>query len=409
MRNSFFTLALRNIFRNKRRTTITLLAIISGMVGLIVFGGFVEYSFWGLRESTIRSQLGHIQIYKKGYSEKGIANPSKYLIDDFQQLEELFYKIPYVELVTARLSFSGLISTGEQTLICKGDGVIPEKEAKLASFEEIIGVEGLFEEGKEEGVIGSEMQKSLGAKIGNYLTILTTTPSGMMNAVDIKLIGIARSGAKDYDSVFVKLPLTVVQRLFLTTEVEKIVILLDKTEHTEEVAQRLNLLFKKKGLGLELKTWSELAPFYHAVVRLYNGMFGVVKLIIAILVLFSIANTMTMSVFERVKEIGTLRAIGTKKSGILRLFLWEGFLIGIIGAVLGMITGILVAQVINLCGGIYVPPPPAMTTGYNAMILIVPGVLLYSFLSTIIVSTISAFYPALRATRLSIVESLGHN
>jgi len=409
MKNSFFTLALRNIFRNKRRTIITLLAIISGMVGLIVFGGFVEYSFWGLRESTIRSQLGHIQVYKKGYCEKGIANPSKYLIDDFQRLEELFYKIPYVELVTARLSFSGLISTGENTLICKGDGVIPEKEAKLASFEEIIKGEGLFEEGKEEGIIGSEMQKSLGAKIGDYLTILTTTPSGMMNAVDIKLIGIARSGAKDYDSVFVKLPLTVVQRLFLTNKVEKIVILLDKTEHTQEVAQRLNLLFKEKGLGLELKTWSELAPFYHAVVRLYNGMFGVVKVIIAILVLFSIANTMTMSVFERVKEIGTLRAIGTKKSGILRLFLWEGFLIGVIGAVLGMLTGILVAQVINLCGGIYIPPPPAMTKGYNAFILVVPRVLLYSFLSTVVVSTISAFYPALRATRLSIVESLGHN
>ncbi len=279
----------------------------------------------------------------------------------------------------------------------------------MASFEEIIEGEGLFEEGKEEGVIGSEMQKSLGAKIGDYLTILTTTPSGMMNAADIKLVGIARSGAKDYDSVFVKLPLTIVQRLFLTNEVEKIVILLDKTERTEEVAQRLNLLFKEKELDLELKTWSELAPFYHAVVRLYNGMFGVVKVIIAILVLFSIANTMTMSVFERVKEIGTLRAIGTKKSGILRLFLWEGFLIGVIGAVLGIITGILVAQSINLCGGIYVPPPPAMTTGYNALILIVPGVLLYSFLSTVVISTISAFYPALRATKLSIVESLGHN
>ncbi len=132
MRNSFFLLALRNIFRNKRRTIITFLAIISGMVGLIVFGGFVEYSFWGLRESTIRSQLGHIQVYKKGYSEKGIANPSEYLIDDFQKLEELFYKIPYVELVTARLSFSGLISTGENTLICKGSGVIPEvRQEKL--------------------------------------------------------------------------------------------------------------------------------------------------------------------------------------------------------------------------------------------------------------------------------------
>jgi len=70
MVDKFFILALRNIFRNKRRTLITFLAIISGMVGLIVFGGFVEYSFWGLRESTINSQLGHIQVYKKATQKK---------------------------------------------------------------------------------------------------------------------------------------------------------------------------------------------------------------------------------------------------------------------------------------------------------------------------------------------------
>ena len=107
----FFTLAFRNVFRNKRRTFITFLAIISGMVALIVFGGFVEYSFWGLRESTIHSQLGHIQIFKKGYSEKGISDPSKYLIDNFQLLEKKLYRVPEVELVTARLSFAGLVST----------------------------------------------------------------------------------------------------------------------------------------------------------------------------------------------------------------------------------------------------------------------------------------------------------
>jgi len=408
MVDKFFILALRNIFRNKRRTLITFLAIISGMVGLIVFGGFVEYSFWGLRESTINSQLGHIQVYKKGYSKEGVANPSKYLIDDFKKLEELFCKIPYVELVTARLSFSGLISTGEKTLTCRGDGVIPEREAQLASLETIVAGEGLFEEKKEEGVIGIELQKALGVKIGDYSTILTTTPEGMINARDIKLIGVSQSGSKEYDSVFVKLPLQIVQQLFSTDNVEKIVILLDKTEHTEEVAMRLNLLFKEKCLDLELKIWSELAPFYNSVVRLYNGIFGVVKAIIAIIVLFSIANTMTMSVFERTREIGTLRAIGTKKTGILRLFLYEGFLIGVFGATLGIIAGILVATTINLCGGIYIPPPPAMTVGYNALILIVPGVLLYSFISTVIISTISAFYPAFRATRLNIVESLGH-
>ncbi|MBU0599211.1 FtsX-like permease family protein [bacterium] len=404
----FFSLALRNIFRNKRRTTITFLAIISGMIGLIVFGGFVEYSFWGLRESTIRSQLGHLQVYKKGYCKKGIANSSEYLIKNYQELEEIFYKIPCLELVTARLSFSGLISTGEKTLVCKGDGVIPEKEAKLASFETIIEGEGLFKEDQAELVIGRELQKSLGAKIGDYLTILTTTPEGMINAADVKLIGVCQSGSKEYDSVYVKLPLKIVQQLFSTTSVEKIIILSDKTEHTPEIARRIALLFKEKNLNLEFKTWDQLAEFYHSVVRLYNGIFKVVKVIIALIVLFSIANTMTMSVFERIREIGTLRAIGTKKIQILTLFLWEGFLTGVIGAILGMITGIFIATIINLGGGIYIPPPPAMTIGYNALILIVPEVLWYSFISTVIVATISAFYPAFKATRLNIVESLAH-
>lgn len=283
------------------------------MIGLIVFGGFVEYSFWGLRESTIRSQLGHLQVYKKGYCKKGIANSSEYLIKNYQELEEIFYKIPCLELVTARLSFSGLISTGEKTLVCKGDGVIPEKEAKLASFETIIEGEGLFKEDQAELVIGRELQKSLGAKIGDYLTILTTTPEGMINAADVKLIGVCQSGSKEYDSVYVKLPLKIVQQLFSTTSVEKIIILSDKTEHTPEIARRIALLFKEKNLNLEFKTWDQLAEFYHSVVRLYNGIFKVVKVIIALIVLFSIANTMTMSVFERIREIGTLRAIGTKK------------------------------------------------------------------------------------------------
>jgi putative ABC transport system permease protein len=405
--DKFFILALRNIFRNKRRTIITFLAIISGMIGLIVFGGFVEYSFWGLRESTIRSQLGHIQIYKKGYSQNAAANTSQYLINNFQQLQKILYRIEHVDLVTARLPFSGLISTGERTHTCMGNGVIPEREAKLASFESLIAGENLLHE-KAEAVIGSELQKSLGAKLGEYLTILTTTPEGMINAVDVKLIGVSRSGSKEYDSVFVKLPLKIVQQLLFTNSVERIVILLDKTEHTDEVVHTLNNLFKEKNLDLELKTWSQLATFYHSVVRLYNGIFNVVKVIIAVIVLFSIANTMTMSIFERVREIGTLRAIGTKKGSILILFLWEGFLIGVFGATLGIIGGILVANIINISGGIYIPPPPAMTTGYNALIFIVPKVLLYSFFSTVAVSTISAFYPALRATKLNIVEALGH-
>src|SRR3989338_10971129 len=94
------SLALRNIFRNKRRTGITFMAIISGVVSLIIFGGFIEYTFWGLRELTIKTQLGHIQIYKKGYWEKGIAEPSKYLIENPEAIEKTFSNIPNIKTVT---------------------------------------------------------------------------------------------------------------------------------------------------------------------------------------------------------------------------------------------------------------------------------------------------------------------
>jgi putative ABC transport system permease protein len=130
------------------------------------------------------------------------------------------------------------------------------------------------------------------------------------------------------------------------------------------------------------------------------------KVIICIIVFFSIANTMSMSVFERIKEIGTLRAIGTTRWGITKLFLVEGVLIGILGGILGIICGILAAQIINLSGGIEVPPPPGMTVSFVCKILIVPKVLLYSFSLTVIVSVLSSLYPAIKASRLRIVDAI---
>jgi putative ABC transport system permease protein len=158
-----------------------------------------------------------------------------------------------------------------------------------------------------------------------------------------------------------------------------------------------------------LQTWKDLADFYYKVVDLYDGIFRVVKIIIGAIVFFSIANTMTMTVFERVQEIGTLRAIGITKGGITSLFIVEGILIGVIGGILGNVVGIAVAKIINLCGGVEMTPPPGMTVGFNAEILIVPEVLLYGFVLTVLVSVVSSVYPAFKASRLQIVDALRFN
>src|SRR5439155_468245 len=108
-------LALRNVFRNRRRTLITLAAMGFGAAAIIVFGGFVHSIYYGVRESTIRSQVGHIQIYRRGYSEKGNLAPFDYLIADYPALRDELRRIEHVKMVTARLGFSGLVSTGDTT------------------------------------------------------------------------------------------------------------------------------------------------------------------------------------------------------------------------------------------------------------------------------------------------------
>ncbi|MBI3813641.1 MAG: ABC transporter permease [Nitrospinae bacterium] len=401
-------LSLRNIFRNKRRTAITFMAIISGMTGIIVFGGFVKFTYWGLRESTIKTQLGHVQIYKKGYSEKGVANPNKYLINNPEAVEKALSVIPDIKMVSSRLTFSGLISTGEKTLTCKGIGIAVEREEDMSNFETIVDGSQLEPDMTDGGVVGIELMKALGAKVGDYLTILTTTTEGAINALDFKVAGVAQTGSQDYDSVFVKLPIKLVQRVLDTDSAEKIIVLLNDTDNIGRVVPVLEGIIKKNGLDLEYRLWSDLAIFYNKVVQLYNGIFGVIKIIIGAIVLFSIANTMNMSVFERVREIGTLRAIGTTRAGIMRLFISEGILVGIIGGLFGIAAGILIAYIINLSGGIYIPPPPNMNRGYIAIILIVPEAILYAFISTVIVSALSSIYPAYKASRLKVVEALGH-
>ena len=398
-------IAARSVFRNKRRTVITLLSIIFGCVAIIVFGGFVDYSMWGLRESTIHSRLGHLQVYKKGYSEKGGTNPLAYTIEDYPRIRSIIEDEDHVDFVTSRLEFSGLIGGAENSVICVGKGVEPEKERELGITVSIVEGQDLSSEEPEEGIIGKGLAEGLGVNIDDYLTILTSTAEGALNAVDLKLRGIFRTGVKEYDDVAVMVPMELAKTLLYTENVQSIVVVLDKTENTDLVADNLRKEFSQANLDLEIKTWSDLATFYHQVVQLYGGIFWVVRLIILIIVIFSIANTMTMSVFERMREIGTIRAMGTKRRGVLSLFLIEGLILGALGGALGLAFGIIAAKLISI-KGIYIPPPPTMTEGYTALINVVPKDLVFAFSLAVGTSLVSSIYPAFKAARLKVVDAL---
>ncbi len=400
-----YKLALRNIFRNKRRTAITFLSIIAASAAIIVFGGFIAFSFEGLRETTIRTQLGHLQIAKKGYFDQGAGLSERYLIADPESIERDIRKSPLVNTTTWRLTGSGLISAGETSLSANLIGVIPEREDDFAAFETVIAGMQLDRDTPDGCVIGAGLAKGLNVSENANLTILSTTLDGMVNALDCTVVGIVRTASKDYDKVYVKVALPLLQRLFNTAKVEKILVLANDTNQMPLVQKLVEQTIASHP-DLEYKTWLDLADFYRGVVNLYTSIFNLASIVLGIVVFLSIANTMSMSAFERFREIGALRAIGQTRAGIVKMFVCEGALIGLIGGLLGMSIGALLAWGINQTGGIAVPAPPGMSSGYTALIKLSPEAFLYAFGTALIASTLSSFYPAWLASRIDIVKAL---
>lgn len=405
----FLKLAFRNVLRNKRRTSISIFSVAAGAAALILFGGYIQYSYWGVQESSIHSGLGHIQIYKKGYWERGGESPLKYSLDDssVRGIEGILSGNRKVAFSTYRLGVSGLISNGDSTVTFLGNGIVPDKEAELTSFVNVIRGSDLFPKDRYNATLGEGLAKSLHASVGDTLTLLASTEGGSINAIDVNVKGIFRTGFKQYDDIYINLPIQDVQTLLYTGNIQSIIVVLKQTSDTAAVARELDREFKQAGLPLETRTWYELSDLYPKLVKLYSSLFLFLSIIIIIIVILSIINTMVMSVFERVKELGTLRAMGISQREIWWIFIFEGAILGVIGAIVGMLLGSLLAVFISLLG-IELPPPPGSTQGYPLRIFVVPEVLLMIFFLSVITTTVAAFYPAFLASRLKIAEALRH-
>lgn len=415
-------LAIRNIFRHKPRSIITLSTIIFGCAALIFAGGFFEDIFYKMRESYIQAHTGHIQVVKKGFFKNGVVEPFNYLIQNPQEITALISKIDGVKFVTPRLQFSGLMSTGENTISFIGVGVNPahEKASILTGIDlrsktnnlSIGGVivsdgASLITEDEYSVMLGAGLSANIGVKTGSNIVLLTNTVNGSVNAMDMAVKGIFYTSSKAYDDNVLRLNLPMAQKLLGTSGVQTLVVMLNKTEDTVKVKEKMLRIFSEKKLDLELKPWDEISDFYTKTVELFDRLFFILKLVIIIIVILSIFNTMNMAVLERISEIGTIMALGTKKRGVLSLFMYEGAALGIIGGSIGVIFGIIVTSIISRIG-IPMPSPPGATMPWLSEPKIVPAMLIFAFILSIITSLISSLYPAYNASRLEIAEALRH-
>jgi putative ABC transport system permease protein len=398
-----FALAIRNVFRHRARSGMTLAAIGFGVVALILSGGFVHDLYRQLGESIIHSQSGHIQVARPELFAQGSRSPEKYRIPDLAGVESSLASLPGVKAVMARLGFVGLLSNGRTDFPIIGEGVEPAKEADLTTSVTILAGRALSAGDRSQVLVGEGLAKELALAPGSAVTLLATTVDGAMNTVDLEVAGIFRSFSRDYDARAITIPLQAAQDLMGTADANRVVLLLDDTSKTADVAARAASIMNARGLAV--KTWQQLSDFYANTVELYDRQFQVLNVIILLMVALGVTNAVNMAVFERFGEFGTMRALGNRGWDVVRLIMMECTLLALIGTAAGVAVAALLALVVSAIG-IPMPAPPNSNVGYTAAIALVPRVVLQTIAVGIVATVLAGVIPALRARRVSIADAL---
>jgi putative ABC transport system permease protein len=397
-----FKLSFKNIFRNKRRTAITLAVISVGVSMLLLALAYVEFIKWGLAESTIHGQTGHFQVMTKELLEK---EEEKILQSGIRNWEEIIQKMEELETVkvaTSRINFSGLASTGEKSNGIMISAIAPEKEIVLGDQYIDTGPLKLLK-GQEDGILLAEgLAKLLNAKTGDYVTILTTTAEGALNAMDFRMVGTVRVFSSEMNTRFAMLTLTGAQNLLVSRKVSKILVGLHQTEDLDRTIQAAE---KIKEPGLIIKRWHEISPYYKKVLQFFNQFIAFLCPVLMIIVWFSTMNTILMSILERSSELASLRAMGTSKGKLVQMLVSEGMWLGILGVCLGIGLEIILSHLINNAR-IMLPPPPGQTSGYMLQVNNVFGNFKFVGILTIGIVVLSTLLPAFRMVKINIVKAL---
>ncbi|HKO87914.1 MAG TPA: FtsX-like permease family protein [Burkholderiales bacterium] len=400
------SIAFRNVLRHRRRSLSGISSVSFGIIALLLAAGFIEWTFWAMREGTIRSGLGHVQIMREGYLESGRADPFAFLLPNDSPERKRIEQSEGVKSLAPRLSFSGLISKGESTLSFIGEGIDPARESGLATAMRFSAGGPLADDDPNSVILGEGLAANLGANVGDTVILLANTRSGGMNAVEVKVKGIFNTSSQAYDEAALRLPLATTQNLLRVKGVHLWVLLLEETRLTESTVASLRNNFPNA--GLQFVPWSDLADFYNKTVVLFSKQVRVMKVIIALIIILSISNTLTMSVLERTSEIGTCLALGNRRLQIIRQFLGEGFALGIVGGIVGLLAGGLLASLISAIG-IPMPPPPGMARAYTGEIRLTTGLALDAFVLAVLTTLAASIYPAWRASKMEIVDALRHS
>lgn len=457
------SIAVRNLWRNRRRSLTTGLAVGIGTVAILLFGGFTAAVQQTLSTSIARTD-GHLQIAARGYADYGASRPGEFYVEAPDALIARLAAEPglggMIRVATPVLRLQGIAGNfaADASKTFLGLGLRPEDHNALQSFDPD-GVGGMAPPlpmsgaAGDAGVVGVGMARmlalceplavpdcpaapvaptapaaSLGAADATVadlaglaldgtppepaeirIDLLSATVDGAPNLVSLRPIEARRQALAAVDDAFVALPLPLAQQLVHggADRATAVLVQVHDPARMAEAKAAVQALIDREGLALEVRDMGEVNPMFGRILAMFRAIFGFLALIIGIVVLFTVANTMTMTVMERVGEVGTIRALGLRRSGVVRQFLAEGAMLGAAGCTAGVLAALALGGLVNGSEITWTPPSNAHPTPVR-ILLDSPVLLGLVWAAMAAVAAASAWLPARRAARMPVVDALRH-
>lgn len=465
-----WSLAIRNLLRNRRRSLSTLLALAIGLAAILLFSGFKANLGYTMLTAYVRTG-GHLQVQHRDYFLYGSGNPTAYGIADYTGLVNAICHdaelAPMIAVVTPMLRFGGLAGNFDagisRTVI--GTGYVADDINGMRQWNEFavpvvrptfplkgtapdsaivgVGVARVLQlcgklnlqacqspehpaqaapPGKSVSLpsdIAALAQREHSATTSNEsaggvrIELLSSSSRGAPNVAALNVVAAEDQGFKELDEISVITHLAQAQKLVFghsAPRITAIMVLLNRTGDEAAVAVRLRQILDKSGDGqpLVVRGFGELNPFYVQSEQLFDVIFRFIFVLIGGIVLFTVGNTMNTAVVERTVEIGTLRAIGLRQGGIRRLFVIEGFVLGCVGALTGIVAAIVLGALVNRSGLTWLPPGSSERLPLQLRVLGDWTTVFGTTIGLILIATASAWWPAWRAANLKVVEALRH-
>lgn len=405
----FLKLAFRNLLRNKERTLLSLLMVISSTMGLVLFRAYTDDTMKKLEVVATEMNYGHMQIAREAFWKNTFENNEQKLLPNYLELKEFVQQAsPDVRVVSGRLGGLGLLSYGVKTENTSLMGYEVSEEEGIKKS--ILIQEGMYFDpsaADNQILIGYLLAKKLNVKIGDTVTVVANTVDGVINAKEFVFVGSFATGTEEVDKYFSYISLKSLQDLMQTTSVDVLSIKIKDDKKLFSVKNLLQEKVKQQGSSYIVRDWKELSEMFQKVKAFYDMQNLIIKIILVSLVVLGILNTVGMSIFERIGEIGTMRSLGAENPFICSLFFVETLLLSLIGVLIGDFLGYTTGMILNSSN--ITTEVPGASLPIDVAFLFSSGVFLEASLTIVFTTGLVSLIPIYRALRMSIVDSLRRN